>query len=83
MTGNSRRRPASLGYFALFFQPRLGSRFILAHVASRGDDGVAALEFSGLDRTDRRRLTLFVTEELRKRLDIVRSLQEERDDDWD
>ncbi len=54
-----------------------------ARVASRGDDGVAALEFSGLDRADRRRLTLFVTEELRRRLDIVRSLQQERDDDWD
>lgn len=54
-----------------------------ARVTERDDDGVAALEFVGLDRADRRRLTGFVTEQLRRRLTIVRSLQEEQADDWD
>jgi PilZ domain len=54
-----------------------------ARVTERGDDGVATLEFMGLDRDDRRRLTGFVTEQVRKRLSIVRSLQEQEDDDWD
>jgi hypothetical protein len=54
-----------------------------ARVTERDDDGVAALEFVGLDRADRRRLTGFVTEQLRRRLSIVRTLQEEEDDDWD
>jgi hypothetical protein len=54
-----------------------------ARVTERDDDGVAALEFVGLDRGDRRRLTGFVTEQLRRRLTIVRSLQEEQADDWD
>ncbi len=53
-----------------------------ARVIERGDDGVATLDFVGLDRADRRRLTGFVTEQVRKRLAIVRSLQEEQDDDW-
>ena len=53
-----------------------------ARVSERGDDGVATIEFVGLDRNDRRRLTGFVTEQVRKRLAIVRSLQEEEDDDW-
>jgi hypothetical protein len=52
-------------------------------VTERDDDGVAALEFVGLDRTERRRVTAFVTEQVRQRLNIVRALQEERDDDWD
>jgi PilZ domain len=48
-----------------------------ARVTERGEDGEATLEFLGLDRDDRRRLTGFVTEQVRKRLAIVRSLQEE------
>ena len=54
-----------------------------ARVADRGDDGVTSLAFLGLDRDDRRRLTGFVTEQVRKRLSIVRSLQEQEGDDWD
>jgi hypothetical protein len=54
-----------------------------ARVIERDDDGVATLEFAGLDRDDRRRLTGFVTEQVRKRLAIVRSLQKQEDDDWD
>jgi hypothetical protein len=47
------------------------------------DGGVASLEFVSADRATRRRLIDFVTEQLRRRLAIVRSLQEEKDDDWD
>jgi PilZ domain len=54
-----------------------------ARVSERRDGGVATLEYLGLDRDDRRRLTGFVTEQVRKRLAIVRSLQEQEDDDWD
>jgi hypothetical protein len=54
-----------------------------ARVTERGDGGIATLEFLGLDRDDRRRLTGFVTEQVRKRLSIVRSIQEQDDDDWD
>jgi len=53
-----------------------------ARVTERSDDGVATLEFLDLDREDRRRLTGFVTEQVRKRLAIARSLQEQEDDDW-
>jgi PilZ domain len=53
-----------------------------ARVAERGDDGVATVEFTDLDRDDRRRLAVFVTEQVRKRLSIVRSLQQHDDDDW-
>ena len=42
-----------------------------------------ALELDGAERATRRRLMDFVTEQLRRRLAIVRSLQEERSDDWD
>jgi hypothetical protein len=42
-----------------------------------------ALELVGAQSATRRRLMDFVTEQLRRRLAIVRSLQEERDDDWD
>jgi hypothetical protein len=46
-------------------------------------DGVASLEFVALERDQRRRLSAFVTEHLRRQLAIVRSLQEDEDDDWD
>ena len=46
-------------------------------------DDAVALEFVGAQSATRRRLMDFVTEQLRRRLAIVRSLQEERDDDWD
>jgi hypothetical protein len=46
-------------------------------------DGLSALEFVGLERDARRVLSDFVTEHLRRRLNIVRSLREEEDDDWD
>jgi PilZ domain-containing protein len=54
-----------------------------ARVTRLGDDGVASLEFDRADRATRRRLIDFVTEQLRRRLAIVRALQEEQDDDWD
>ena len=54
-----------------------------ARVTELDDGGVAELEFVALDRATRRRLIGFVTEQLRRRLTIVRSLQEEEDDDWD
>jgi hypothetical protein len=54
-----------------------------ARVTELEEGGVAALEFVALDRATRRRLIGFVTEQLRRRLTIVRSLQEEEDDDWD
>ena len=54
-----------------------------ARVTERDQDGIATLEFLGLDRDDRRRLTGFVTEQVRKRLSIVRSIQEQEDDGWD
>jgi PilZ domain len=54
-----------------------------ALVTERREGGVATLEFLGLDREDRRRVTGFVTEQVRKRLAIVRSLQEQEVDDWD
>jgi hypothetical protein len=46
-------------------------------------DSVTALEFVGLERGTRRVLSDFVTEHFRRRLNIVRSLREEDDDDWD
>jgi PilZ domain len=45
--------------------------------------GLSSLEFIGIERGTRRRVTAFVIEQLRRRLSIVRSLQEEQDDDWD
>jgi hypothetical protein len=54
-----------------------------ARVTGLDDGGVASLEFVSADRATRRRLIDFVTEQLRERLAIVRSLQEEEDDDWD
>jgi hypothetical protein len=54
-----------------------------ARVTGVDDGGVVALELDGAERAARRRLMDFVTEQLRRRLAIVRSLQEERDDDWD
>lgn len=55
----------------------------VGRVTERDGDGVAGLEFVDLDRDGRRRLTGFVTDQLRSRLAIVRSLQEEHADDWD
>jgi hypothetical protein len=46
-------------------------------------DVAASLELVGAQSHTRRRLMDFVTEQLRRRLAIVRSLHEERDDDWD
>jgi hypothetical protein len=46
-------------------------------------DDVASLEFVALERDMRQRLGGFVTEQLRRRLNIVRSLQEEEGDAWD
>jgi hypothetical protein len=54
-----------------------------ARVTGLDDGGVAALEFVSADRATRRRLIDFVTEQLRNRLAIVRSLQAEQDDDRD
>jgi hypothetical protein len=51
-------------------------------VVTSVDDAVS-LELVGAQSATRRRLMDFVTEQLRRRLAIVRSLQEERDDDWD
>jgi PilZ domain-containing protein len=44
---------------------------------------LSALEFVGMERETRRVLSEFVTEHFRRRLNIVRSLREEDDDDWD
>jgi hypothetical protein len=46
-------------------------------------DDAVSLELVGTQNLTRRRLMDFVTEQLRRRLAIVRSLQEERGDDWD
>jgi hypothetical protein len=54
-----------------------------ARVTAVDESGVVALELDGAARVARRRLMDFVTEQLRRRLAIVRSLQEERGDDWD
>jgi hypothetical protein len=54
-----------------------------ARVTGVDDGGAVALELVGAERATRRRLMDFVTEQLRRRLAIVRSIQEERDDDWD
>jgi hypothetical protein len=56
---------------------------VCAHARVTGVDGAVALELVGAQSATRRRLMDFVTEQLRRRLAIVRSLQEERDDDWD
>jgi PilZ domain len=47
------------------------------------DAGLCSVEFRGMERETRRRLSDFVTEHFRRRLSIVRSLREEEDDDWD
>jgi PilZ domain len=54
-----------------------------ARVTAVDESGVVALELDGTARAARRRLMDFVTEQLRRRLAIVRSLQEERSDAWD
>jgi hypothetical protein len=54
-----------------------------AQAVVTGMDDAVALELVGAQSVTRRRLMDFVTEQLRRRLAIVRSLQEERDDDWD
>ena len=54
-----------------------------AQAVVTGVDDAVSLELVGAQSITRRRLMDFVTEQLRRRLAIVRSLQEERDDDWD
>jgi hypothetical protein len=56
--------------------------FAPARVAAVDERGVA-LEIVGAERVTRRRLMDFVTEQLRRRLAIVRSLQEDQSHDWD
>jgi hypothetical protein len=56
---------------------------VQARVTELHEDGLTSLEFVGVERGTRRRVTAFVIEQLRRRLSIVRSLQEEEDDDWD
>jgi hypothetical protein len=56
--------------------------FAPARVTVIDEKGVA-LEIVGAERLTRRRLMDFVTEQLRRRLAIVRSLQEEQSHDWD
>lgn len=56
---------------------------VQARVTELLADGASALEFVGIERGTRRRVSAFVIEQLRRRLSIVRSLQEEEDDDWD
>jgi hypothetical protein len=53
-----------------------------ARVTEIHDGGLSSLEFVGLQRETQRRLTDFVTEHFRRRLNIVRALRED-DDDWD
>ena len=55
---------------------------VQARVTEVGED-LSSLEFVALPRQTRRRLTGFVTEQLRRRLNIVHSLRAEEDDDWD
>ena len=57
--------------------------FAPARVAAVDENGAVALEIVGAERVTRRRLMDFVTEQLRRRLAIVRSLQEEQSHDWD
>jgi hypothetical protein len=47
------------------------------------DATLCSVEFKGMERETRRRLSEFVTEDFRRRLKIVRSLRQEEDDDWD
>ena len=55
---------------------------VQARVTEVGED-LSSLEFVALPRQTRRRLTGFVTEQLRRRLNIVHSLRAEEDDDWE
>jgi PilZ domain len=57
----------------------------LGVVTETRDDGLCWLEFSAMEAPTRRRLTDFVTEHFRRRLEIVRSLrvEMERRDAWD
>ena len=57
--------------------------FAPARVTAVDESGAVALEIVGTERITRRRLMDFVTEQLRRRLAIVRSLQEEQSHDWD
>lgn len=57
--------------------------FAPARVTAVYESGAAALEIVGAERVTRRRLMDFVTEQLRRRLAIVRSLQEGQSHDWD
>jgi len=53
-----------------------------ARVTELHDGAHASLEFVGLDKDTQKRLSDFVTEHFRRRLEIVRALRED-DDDWD
>jgi hypothetical protein len=55
---------------------------VRARVTAIHDGALSSLEFVDLDRGLQTRLTDFVTEHFRRRLDIVRSLRED-DGDWD
>ena len=52
-----------------------------ARVTEIHDGALSSLEFVDVDRETQRRLTDFVTEHFRRRLNIVRALRED-DDDW-
>jgi PilZ domain-containing protein len=52
-----------------------------ARVTEIHDGALSSLEFVDVDRGTQRRLTDFVTEHFRRRLNIVRALRED-DDDW-
>jgi hypothetical protein len=57
----------------------------LGVVTETRDDGLCWLEFSAMEAPTRRRLSDFVTEHFRRRLEIIRSLRVEMDrrDAWD
>jgi hypothetical protein len=57
--------------------------FAPVRVTAVDESGAVALEIVGTERVTRRRLMDFVTEQLRRRLAIVRSLQEGQSHDWD
>jgi PilZ domain-containing protein len=82
LEGANGLRPDQLTAFTLILPEDPEPVYARAQVTAI-QDGVASLEFVAIDRDVRRRLSGFVTEELRRRLNIVRSLQEEEDDGWD
>jgi hypothetical protein len=82
LEGTRGLREDQLTAFSLILPEDPAPVYARARVAEL-DDGVASLEFVALERDMRLRLSSFVTEQLRRRLNIVRSLQEEEQDDWD